>query len=124
MPLWLLPTALLAVGGGAGANARYWLGAWVRGLQGDSPFPWATFAVNVSGSVILGAVAAACLHHPDESRRNWYLLLGTGFSTFSLETAELLRTGRPATAAAYVLGSVAAGVFGLWLAMRLADRTG
>ncbi len=134
MPDWLVsfvthPVTLLALGGGAGANARYWLGALVRALHATTVFPWATFAINVSGSVVLGFVAALCLNHPDESRRNWYLLLGTGFcggfttfSTFSLETLELMQAGRVWTAAGYVTGSVAAGLLGVWLAMRLVGR--
>jgi fluoride exporter len=132
MPDWLTsfvvhPVTLLTIGGGVGANARYWLGALVRSLHAATAFPWATFAINVSGSVVLGFVAALCLNHPDESRRNWYLLLGTGFcggfttfSAFSLETLELLQTGRPWTAAAYVFGSVAVGVLGVWLALKVA----
>ena len=137
MPDWLVslavhPVTLLALGGGVGANARFWLGALVRALHGTTTFPWATFAINVGGSVVLGFVAALFLRHaPDqaaaESRRVWYLLLGTGFcggfttfSTFSLETLELMQEGRPLTAAAYVGGSVAAGVFGVWLALKLA----
>ncbi|HEY1189680.1 MAG TPA: fluoride efflux transporter CrcB [Gemmata sp.] len=133
MPEWFLsfvlhPAVLLAVGGGSGANARYWLGLQIRAVQGAVAFPWATFAINVTGSVVLGLVAAAFLNHPDESRKSWYLLLGTGFcggfttfSTFSLEALELLRAGRTGTAAVYVFGSVAAGLFGAWLALRLAE---
>ena len=128
-----LTAGLLAVGGGAGANARYWFGVWVRDVQlrrpGGVEFPWATFLINVSGSVVLGVVAALTLGHPDPARRNWYLLLGTGFcggfttfSTFSMETVELLRDGRPGAAAGYVLGSVLAGVAGLWLALRLCGK--
>jgi CrcB protein len=126
MPDWLISTTLLMLGGGAGANARYWLGVLVRTLQGEVAFPWATFIINVSGSAVLGFAAAFFLHHPDPARRNWYLLLGTGFcggfttfSTFSLETLELLQEGRPWTAAAYALGSVAAGLLGVWLALKL-----
>ena len=91
------PVVLLAVGGGAGANARYWLGRLVAWVQGPVAFPWATLLINVSGSVVLGLVAAAYLGHPDPARRNWYLLLGTGFcggfttfSTFSYETLKLM----------------------------------
>lgn len=127
MPDWFISCTLLALGGGTGANARYWLGALVRAAHGTTTFPWATFAINVGGSVVLGFVAAFFLHHPDEPRRNWYLLLGTGFcggfttfSTFSLEALELLQTGRTWTAAAYVSGSVAAGLVGVWLALKLA----
>ena len=125
MPDWLISSLILMLGGGVGANARYWLGVLIRTYQ-TAAFPWATFAINVSGSVVLGFAAALFLKHPDESRRVWYLLLGTGFcggfttfSTFSLETLELMQEERWATAAAYVFGSVAAGVFGVWLALRL-----
>ena len=138
MPDWLTsvlthPATLLAVGGGAGANARYWLGRWVGQQQlrllGAVEFPWGTFLINVSGSVVLGLVAAAYRGHPDPVRRNWYLLLGTGvcggyttFSTFSLETLELVRDGKPWAALAYALGSGAAGVGGVWLAMRAVGK--
>jgi CrcB protein len=130
MPDWLVtfaahPVTLLMFGGGVGANARYWLGQFGRTFQ-TARFPWATFAINVSGSVVLGFAAALFLKHPDETRRVWYLLLGTGFcggfttfSTFSLEALELLQEDRPWTAAAYVCGSVVAGVLGVWLAMKV-----
>jgi CrcB protein len=129
MPDWLASCLLLLVGGGAGANARYWLGRFVARCQeawlGEIEFPWATFLINVSGSAVLGVVAAIYLGHPDAARRNWYLLLGTGlcggfttFSTFSLETLELLRDGKFWGAAAYTGGSAAAGLAAVWLAMR------
>jgi fluoride ion exporter CrcB/FEX len=69
MPDWLISSLLLLLGGGLGANARYWLGALVRGIHGTTAFPWATFAINVLGSVLLGFAAALFLKHPDESRR-------------------------------------------------------
>lgn len=138
MPDWLLafiahPVMLLAVGGGAGANARYWLGRviaeWQRQRFDRLEFPWGTFIINVSGSIVLGFVAAAWLNHPDPSRRNWYLLVGTGFcggfttfSTFSFETLELFQVGKPWAALAYSLGSVAAGLIGVMLAVKLAGK--
>jgi len=127
---WLThPAVLLAVGGGAGANARFYLGRAVADWQlrhGGVGFPWGTFLINVSGSALLGLLAAACLGHADPARRLWYVLLGTGFcggfttfSTFSVEALELLREGRGGAAVAYVLGSVAAGLAAAALAMRL-----
>jgi CrcB protein len=130
MPDWIVTSALLLLGGGVGANARYWIGKLVAQWQlrrfDHLDFPLATFLINVSGSVILGFAAALFLKHPDESRRVWYLLLGTGFcggfttfSTFSLEALELLQKDRWLAAAGYVCGSVAAGVAGVWLALKL-----
>ncbi|MDB5309267.1 MAG: crcB [Gemmataceae bacterium] len=138
MPDWLTsflthPVTLLTVGGGAGTNARYWFGRLVAEVQKarlpDLEFPWGTFLINVSGSVLFGVVAAAYLGHPDPARRSWYLLLGTGFcggyttfSTFSFETFELFHDGKPLAALAYALGSVAVGVVGVWLAMRAVGK--
>lgn len=123
------PFTLLFVGGGIGANARFWFGRFVAQLQGPVEFPWATFIINVAGSVILGAVAGSFLNHPDPVRRNWYLLLGTGFcggfttfSTFSLETLELLRDGKTLSAVLYVMGSVLAGLVGVWLTLRVVEE--
>lgn len=125
---------LLSIGGAVGTNARYWLGQFVARLQGAIEFPWATFLINVSGSMILGFVAAAYLHqadptHADPVKRNWYLVLGTGFcggfttfSTFSLETLELLRDGKTWHALAYSVGSVLLGLLAVWLALRLAGK--
>jgi CrcB protein len=78
----------------------------------------------VSGSLLLGFLAVLW-----EKNRMWYLLLGTGFcggfttfSTFSLETWELLKSDRLVAASGYALGSVVAGVFGVWCAMKLMGR--
>jgi len=130
MPDWLTTCFLLAGGGAAGTIARYWLGLLVVQVQRarwpELEYPWGTFLINLSGSVLLGFLAALFLHHPDPSRRNLYLLLGTGFcggyttfSTFSLESFELIRDGKLPAAAAYMAGSVLAGVLGVWLAMRV-----
>ena len=140
MPDWLLafiahPITILFVGGGVGTNARYWFGRLVTEIQTtrfpELEFPWGTFAINVSGSVILGTVVAWLYGFPPAPQpgpvtRNWYLLLATGFcggyttfSTFSLDTVQLLHDGKLVAALAYAIGSVVAGVIGLWLAVRV-----
>lgn len=127
---WLThPAVLLAVGGGAGANARFYLGRAVAEWQlwhGGVTFPWGTFVINVSGSALLGFLAAACLGHADPTRRVWYVLLGTGFcggfttfSTFSVEALDLIREERTGAALAYVMGSVTAALGAAALAMRV-----
>ena len=138
MPAWLIafaihPVTLLALGGGAGANARYWLGRtiveWQQHRFPRLEFPWATLIINVSGSIVLGFVAAAWLHHHDPARRNWYLLLGTGFcggfttfSMFSLETLRLAEAGDLPLAATNVATSVVLWLAAVWSGSKLAQR--
>ena len=130
MPDWVLTCVLLATGGAVGTLSRYWLGRLVVELQQARwpgiEFPFGTFLINMSGSILLGFLAVLCA---EPSRRSYYLLLGTGFcggfttfSTFSLETFEMLRDGRLAHALIYALGSVAAGVLGVWCAMRMMGK--
>lgn len=105
---------LVLVGGAVGAPLRYLADLAVQ-RRHDSVFPWGTFAVNVVGSFVLGAVAAAVFVAGAPS---WVLtLVGTGlcgalttFSTFGFETVRLLEEGSIATAVANALGSLAAGL--------------
>ncbi|TWG26843.1 fluoride efflux transporter CrcB [Actinoplanes teichomyceticus] len=104
-------TALLvALGAAVGAPLRYLTDRYVQARYGAG-FPWGTLAVNVTGSLILGLV----LGMPLSPRLA--ALVGTGFcgalttySTFSWEALTLARRGRQATALAYVLISVLAGL--------------
>lgn len=105
---------LVLVGGAVGAPLRYLADLAVQ-RRHDSVFPWGTFAVNVSGSLVLGAVAAAVFvaGAPD-----WVLtLVGTGvcgalttFSTFGFETVRLLEEGSGRMALLNVVGSLVAGL--------------
>lgn len=125
MPDWLTGwTNPLAVvfGGAVGAWSRYAVGHWAARFHAIQTFPWHTFAVNVFGSFVLGLVAVWYKDRPV-----WFLLLGTGFcggfttfSTFSVELVTMLEKGRTAAAVAYAAGSVAAGIAGAVVAMRLA----
>ena len=101
---------LVAVLGAAGASARYGIGVAV----GVQSFPWATLAINVAGSFLLGLVLVAGV-----DRLSADALVGvsvgflgafTTFSTFGYETQTLLRTDRAGAAATYVVASVALGV--------------
>ncbi|QNN54133.1 FluC/FEX family fluoride channel [Nocardioides mesophilus] len=117
-----LPAALavVALGGAAGACIRaLLLQAWPIDASG---FPWATFAINVSGSFLLALLPAL----PAVRRRPLLPpLLGTGvlggyttLSTWSEQTRGLLAAGDTAVAGAYVFGTLAAAL----LAVVGADR--
>jgi hypothetical protein len=51
----------VAIGGGIGALARWWMAAWVTRLLGAG-FPWGTLAVNVLGGFLMGAIVQAATH--------------------------------------------------------------
>jgi len=99
---------LVVVGAAAGAPLRY-LADRVLRVRFGATLPWATFAVNVAGSALLGLVVGAAAPPP------LLALVGTGFcgalttySTFGAETVALAEDGRPVAAAVNALGSVLA----------------
>jgi CrcB protein len=110
--------AAAAFGGGVGSACRMAIGHYL-GRPGG--FPWATFGINVLGSLLLGV-----LYPFTKDRMHWYFLLGAGFcggfttfSTFSLETLALIEGERWLEAVLYGAGSVLAGVAGVWLGIQL-----
>lgn len=106
---------LLAVflGGAIGGMARFAMTSWLDRVSGGR-FPWGTLAVNVSGSALIGALAAFFLVEgtrlPDALPWALFVIgvLGsyTTVSSFSLQTLVLARAGRPVAALANVLGSL------------------
>lgn len=105
-----MTTVLIFLGAMLGAPARY-LTDRAIGARHDSPFPWGTLAVNLTGCLILGALTGAA------ADLRVLALLGTGFcgalttySTFSFETLRLLEQRAYFYATANVLVSVISGV--------------
>lgn len=101
----------IAVAGAAGAVTRYGIGRAFTARD----FPWSTFAINVTGSFLLGLLlgVATARQWPDVAT----LTIGTGFlgayttfSTFSHETVTLAKTDRLGLAALYVGASVIGGL--------------
>jgi CrcB protein len=105
----------IALGGVAGAAVRW----AVLTSTNAGAFPWPVLAVNVAGSLLLGAFLAESELRP--VRHRWFHDLGgigfcgglTTFSTFTVESAALVRDGEPVTAAVYVVLSVALAVAGV-----------
>ncbi len=116
---------LVFVGGALGAPARYLLDRWVQSRH-SWRFPVGTLLVNVVGCLLIGAIAGGLAH------RHWspqvQALLGTGFcgglttfSTFSVETVELLQNRFSLRALLYVSLSCAVGVAVAALAYAVVD---
>jgi CrcB protein len=122
---WLLQVArmklvLLIVGGALGTCLRYYLSRWLNELSWTRGFPLGTFVINVSGSFILGFAAALIRERLPPEQQFLYLLIGTGFcggyttfSTFELETLQLVRDDSWLMALANVVGSVVLGFVGV-----------
>lgn len=105
---------LLAVAGGLGAATRFVVDGALRAVVPAS-LPWGTFVINVSGSLLLGALTALTVTAaaPEELR----LVVGTGFlggyttfSTATIETVRLVQQRRWGAALGNGLGMLCAGV--------------
>lgn len=110
---WATLTAVSA-GGVLGGSARYGieLALPVRGVG----FPWGTFAVNVVGALVLSLVLVLILEAwPPRRYLRPFLAIGflgsfTTFSTWMLEVHDLAAAGRIGLGAAYLGGSLFAGI--------------
>jgi CrcB protein len=111
----------VAVGGGVGSVARYLLTAAFPAGHG---FPWAIFAVNVTGCFCLGLLMIYLLEvWPPRRFLRPFLAIGliggyTTFSTYAGGVLTLLTGNADALAAAYALSSIAAGLAAVWSGMK------
>jgi len=89
---------LIAAGAALGANARYLVGVWAGSRLGAT-FPYGTFIVNVTGSLILGFLFTILTERiANATELRWLLAVGflgsyTTFSSFAVESTSLLQTG-------------------------------
>ena len=117
-PLFLLVTA----GGALGTAARYVLSGMAANAFGET-FPWGTLIVNITGSFIIGFFFT--LTAPDgrlfvSGQTRQFVMTGfcggyTTFSSFSLQTLNLMRDGEWMAAGGNVVGSVTLCMLGVWL---------
>ena len=96
--------------GGTGAIARFLIDGMIGERIGGGPFPWGTFAVNVSGAALLGGLAGAAVTGTAS------ILAGTAalgsyttLSTWMLESHRLAQDGLFRAAVANLAGSLLAG---------------
>jgi CrcB protein len=117
----------IALGSAIGGAARYWCTGFAARILGET-FPWGTLFVNVAGSFIIGFFAT--LTGPDgrvfasTTTRQFAMvgLLGgyTTFSSFSLQTLNLVQDSEWLQAGGNIVGSVVLCLLGVWLGHILA----
>ena len=120
----MLACLSVALGGAVGSVARYLVG--LIKLNESVVFPFKTLAINVIGSFLIGIIAALAAKKGGLSP-NLVLFLKVGvcggfttFSTFALETADLMRSGKTLIAFLYIVLSVLLSVSAVFLAEWLA----
>jgi CrcB protein len=120
----LIQLIAIASGGAAGALLRFWVSNGVYSLLGRG-FPYGTLAVNVLGSLMMGFLYVVFLERTTVSPElRGALLIGflgafTTFSTFSIETLNLLQQTEVLKAGLNILLSVVACVFACWFGLIL-----
>jgi CrcB protein len=121
----------VAIGGALGSMGRYWIGGLVSEKTGGT-FPWGTLAVNITGSFVIGILGALTIPEgkmAPQTRAFATQLLITGvcggfttFSSFSLQTLNLIRDGEWIYAAGNILLSVIVCMIAVWLGYVLGNK--
>ena len=113
---------MVGAGGFAGAALRHAMG--MIPLFSFFNFPVATLVINFLGAFLIGLVTMAAIHF--DPHRYIILFLKTGlcggfttFSTFSLETIDLINAGRPVAGILYAVLSVVICVLAIYLSRLL-----
>jgi fluoride exporter len=115
---------IVFLGGGMGAALRHGVNIWVARAIGTA-CPYATMIENVSGSLVMGILAAYFAFKGDATQ-HWRLFMTTGilggyttFSAYSLDVALLYERGAVGMAALYATASVLLSIAGLFAGLAL-----
>ncbi|WP_338703837.1 fluoride efflux transporter CrcB [Streptomyces sp. Q6] len=118
--------AVVALGGGTGAAARY--GASLLWPTAAGAFPWTTLAVNAVGCAVIG-VFMVVITDVWAAHRLVRPFFGTGvlggfttFSTYAVDIRQLVDGGHPRTALGYLALTACAALVAVWTAARLTRR--
>ena len=115
---------IVFIGSGIGGSFRYWLSSLIH-KYAPPYFPFGTFVINILGSLILGWMIFG-LDEKDLINPSLKLFIGIGFcggfttfSTFSLETFNLMKNGEILLAGLNILLSVIISLIGIYIAYLL-----
>lgn len=119
---------LITAGGVLGTLARYVVSVWALPISHD--LPWGTMIINISGSFINGVFGTLALAHgrfPMSEIVRLFVMIGlcggfTTYSSFSLQTLDLMRNGAMLRAAVNILASVTLCLLAVALGHAIASR--
>jgi fluoride exporter len=122
--IFMLAYLWVAIGGALGSVGRFWLNGIISAKFGET-FPWGTLVINVTGSFVIGIVAALAIPEGrlDSQSRAFatqFLMIGicggyTTFSSFSLQTLNLMRDREWLYAGGNIILSVVFCMIAVWL---------
>jgi CrcB protein len=112
---------LVGLGGILGTLLRYYMGQWIVSKTGTN-LPWATWVINLSGSLLLGILFTLFKRELITIELWWTLGVGfcgayTTFSTFGYETQQLIEKKHVNLAVIYMLSSISLGLLLAWCGM-------
>lgn len=135
----MIELLVVAIGGGVGAAARFVVDGEV-GARHTGGFPWGTFVVNVTGSLLIGVLSSLFFtlfltsdqaDQADHATATLQLALTVGlcggfttFSTTTVESVRLARSGRMHLALASSLGTLVITVAAVGLGMAVGTAVG
>jgi len=130
MPDWLANWLAVGAGGFVGAIARFQisqsLSDWSEAKYGRV-WPLGTFAVNILGCLLIGALMALVMEKQLSERARLILVTGclgslTTFSTFGFETITLIREDRPMLGMANVGANLVVGLVAVVIGLSVAKH--
>jgi len=115
---------LVALGGGAGSILRYLCSRWIQMHQAGG-FPWGTFAVNISGCLLIGIFWGLAARHEYFSEPVRLLLMTglcggfTTFSALSIESISLIKEQKTGLMFFYIVISIITGLAATYTGIKL-----
>src|ERR1700685_1731611 len=116
----MMKYVMVGIGGGIGSVLRFWVSSYL-GERIGGRFPYGTFAVDITGSFLIGFLGALLACQADwGSRLRYFRPVGfiggyTTCSAFEYETLRSVQDGRVLVASLNVILSVTLGFAAVWL---------
>ena len=116
----------ILIGSFFGGLSRFLLSSWLNRFQFNG-FPVGTLVVNCLGSILLGVVLSYGIVIEGHFNREALIEIGflggmTTFSTYALESYDLIQKNKFGYAVLYLLGSPIFGMIGFWVFYSLMEE--